>query len=445
MENNNLEREITVGSLLKFSLPTIIVMIFSTLYGMVDGVFVTRLIGTDALSAVNIVMPLITIATSIGMMFAAGGSAITAKLIGEGNREKARQIFSMIVAVTLISGVVISVLGIVFIKPLLTFLGATSDIYKYCYDYAYFVLLMMPLSIASMVFQVFFITAGKSTMGMVINIISGVMNIVLDYVFMGILGTGIKGAAIATSLGFAITTITGLVYFICNRKNVLYLTRPRFEGKILLDSCTNGASEMVSNLSQSITLLLYNNILIRLAGVDGVAAITILLYTTDLMIAIFMGYATGVSPIISYNYGKKDNSRLKKIYSISLKSIGIFSGIVFIVGQLIAGQLVSFFSPVGTHVYDLAVHGFRLFSISFLFMGISIYGSAMFTAYSDGKTSAIISAMRTFVFVIISVIILTVILGLNGVWLSLPAAEFLGMIMTLYYFRKYKNKYGYVS
>lgn len=443
MENNNLEREITISSLLKFSLPTIIVMIFSTLYGMVDGVFVTRLIGTDALSAVNIVMPLITIATSIGMMFATGGSAITARLIGEGNGEKARRTFSMIVAVTLFAGILIAVSGIAFIKPILTFLGAASDIYQYCYDYAYFILLMMPLSIASMVFQVFFITAGKSTMGMVINIISGVVNIVLDYVFIGIAGMGIKGAAIATSLGFAITTITGLVYFICNRKNVLYLTRPGIEGKILLDSCTNGASEMVSNLSQSITLLLYNNILIRLSGVDGVAAISILLYTTDLMIAIFMGYATGVAPIISYNYGKSDSNRLKKIYNISLKMICVFSIIVFIIGQLIAGQLVSFFSPNGTNVYDLSVHGFRLFSISFLFMGISIYGSSMFTAYSDGKVSAIISAMRTFVFVIISVIALTAILGLNGVWLSLPVAELFGMLLTVHYLKKYKNKYQF--
>lgn len=443
MENNSLEREITIKSLLTFSLPTIIVMIFSTLYGMVDGIFVTRLIGTDALSAVNIVMPLITIATSIGMMFATGGSAITARLIGEGNREKARQIFSSIIAVTLLSGVVIAALGIWFIKPLLTFLGATNDIYRYCYDYAYFILLMMPLSITSMVFQVFFITAGKSTLGMIVNIISGVMNIILDYVFIGIFEIGIKGAAIATSLGFAITTITGLVYFCFNRKNVLYLTKPKLEGKILWNSCTNGASEMVSNLSQSITLLLYNNIIIRLSGVDGVAAITILLYATDLMIAIFMGYATGVAPIISYNYGKNESGRLKKIYSISLKSIIIFSVIVFIIGQLIAGQLISFFSPIGTNVYDLAEHGFRLFSISFLFMGISIYGSAMFTAYSDGRISATISALRTFVFVIISVIALTAIWGVNGVWLSLPVAELLGTLITMYYFKKYKNKYLY--
>ena len=212
--------------------------------------------------------------------------------------------------------------------------------------------------------------------GMIVNIVSGVTNIVLDYVLIKHFSLGISGAAIATSLGFAITTITGLVYFSIDRKNVLYLTRPKLSGSVLLRSCTNGASEMVSNLSQSITLLLYNNVLIRIAGVDGVAAITILLYATDLLIAIFMGYATGISPLISYNFGKNEQERLKKIHSISLKSITLFSVIIFLAGQTAAGSLVSFFSPAGTHVYDLAVHGFRIFAVSFLFMGISIYGSA---------------------------------------------------------------------
>lgn len=443
MENNNLEREITTGSLLKFALPTIIVMIFSTLYGMVDGVFVTRLINTNALSSVNIVMPLITVASSLGMMLAAGGSAITAKLIGENQSKEARQTFSLIVAVTFVIGVVISILGIVFIEPLLTLLGATEDIYAYCHDYAYFILLLLPFSIASMVFQVFFITAGKSTLGMFVNIISGIANIILDYVFIKYFDWGIAGAAIATSLGFTITTIAGFIYFTVNRKNALYLTKPKINGRVLLHSCTNGASEMVSNLSQSVILILYNNMIIRLAGVDGVAAITILLYATDLLIAIFMGYATGISPLFSYNYGKGEHDRLKKIHNISLKSICLSSIVVFVVGQFAAGSLVSFFSPTGTHVYELAVHGFRLFGLAFLFMGISIYASAMFTAYSDGKTSAIISALRTFVFLITAVILLSALWGLNGVWLSLPVAELSGMLVTIHYFKKYKSKYNY--
>lgn len=443
MENNKLERKITTSTLLKFALPTIIVMIFSTLYGMFDGVFVARLINTDALSSVNIVMPLITVATSLGMMFATGGSAIAAKLIGENKTKEARQTFSLMVATTFISGIVIAILGIAFMKPLLTFLGSTEDIYQYCHDYAFYILLLFPVSMASMVFQVFFITAGKATLGLVANIISGLTDILLNYIFIKFFGWGTAGAAISTSMGFAITTIVGLIYFSANRKGVLYLTKPKMNVKVLLHSCTNGASEMISNLSQSVTLILYNNVLIRMAGVDGVAAITILLYASDLMIAIFIGYATGIAPIISYNYGKGDHHRLKKIHSISLKSIGLFSIVVFIFGQLITGNLVSVFSPPGTHVFDLAVHGFRIFDFSFLFMGISIYGSAMFTALSDGKVSAIISAMRTFVFIIVAVLLLPRIFGLNGVWLSFPAAELLGMFVTAYYFNKCKQKYHY--
>lgn len=443
MENNKLEREITTSSLLKFALPTIIVMIFSTLYGMVDGVFVARLISTDALSSVNIVMPLITIASSLGMMFATGGSAIAAKLIGENKTKEARQTFSLMVAATFISGIVIAIVGITFIKPLLTFLGATGEIYQYCRDYAFYILLLFPISMASMVFQVFFITAGKATLGLAANIMSGLTNIVLDYIFIKYLGWGTAGAAIATSMGFAITTIVGLIYFTVNRKGALYLTKPKMDGKTLLHGCTNGASEMVSNLSQSVTLILYNNILIRMAGVDGVAAITILLYASDLMMAIFLGYATGIAPVISYNYGKEDHNRLKKIHSISLKSLGLFSIVIFILGQLATGNLVSIFSSPGTHVYDLAVHGFRIFDVSFLFMGISIYGSAMFTAYSDGRVSAIISTMRTFVFIIASVLLLPMILGLDGVWISFPIAELLGMLVTVYFFKKYKKKYHY--
>lgn len=441
--NNNLEREITTGSLLKFALPTIIVMIFSTLYGMVDGVFVARLIGTDALSSVNIVMPLITIATSLGMMFATGGSAIAAKLIGEKKEKEARETFSLMVAVTFISGIAIAVLGIVFIKPLLTFLGATEDIYQYCHDYAFCIFLLFPVSMASIVFQVFFITAGKSTLGMVANIMSGIANVILDYVFIKYFEWGTAGAALATSMGFAITTVMGVIYFTASRKGVLYLTKPKMNGKVLFHSCTNGISEMVSNLSQSVTLILYNNILIRMAGVDGVAAMTILLYASDLMIAIFMGYATGIAPVISYNYGKDDHDRLKKIHGISLKSIGLFSIAVFLFGQLATGNLVAIFSSQGTHVYDLAVHGFRIFCFSFLFMGISIYGSSMFTAYSDGKVSAIISTMRTFVFIVISVLLLPMVMGINGVWVSFPIAEMLGMLVTVYYFKKHEEKYHY--
>jgi len=246
MKKNALEHRISTPFLLKFAFPTIVVMIFSTLYGMVDGAFVSRLIGTNALSSVNIVMPIITIATSIGMMFATGGSAISGKLIGQGKNEKARQVFSLMTASTFVLGIVLAVLCLVFMNPLLKLLGATENIYKYCYDYTFYLVLFLPTSITSMVFQIFFITAGKATLGMIINIISGIINIVFDYVFIKILGLGIAGSAIATSLGFAVTTVFGFLYFMINKNNTVFLTKPVFNKRVLIDGCKNGAYNTIS-------------------------------------------------------------------------------------------------------------------------------------------------------------------------------------------------------
>ena len=443
MKENKLDHPISARFLWKFSLPTIIVMLFSTLYGMVDGAFVSRLIGTDALSAVNIVMPLTTVATSVGMMFATGGSAISAKQLGEGKIKEARQVFSLMTLAACLTGILLTVLGLLFMNPLLSLLGATDSIYAYCRDYALYILLFLPSSVTSMVFQIYFITAGRTSLGMAVNVASGIANIILDYVFIRLLGLGVAGSAIATSLGFAITTGAGVLYFALNKKNVLSFTKPKWDKHILASGCKNGASEMVSNLSQSITLVLYNNIIIRLAGVDGVAAITILLYVMQLILAVFIGYATGIAPLFSYNYGRDRTDRLKQLHKTSLIFISAFSVIVVALGQLFAGRLVLFFAGSNQNVYDLAVHGFRLFGFAFLFSGISIYGSAMFTALSNGKVSAILSLLRTFVFIVIAAIALPMILGLDGVWLSFTVAECLGMLVTAYYFHKMKAKYHY--
>lgn len=443
MENNKLEREITTSSLVKFALPTVFTMLYSTLFGVVDGIFVARLIGTNGLSAVNVVMPLISIASSLGMMFAAGGSAIVARLIGENKPKEARQTFSLMVAATIISGVIIAILGIMFIRQILTFLGANEEIYSYCYDYAYYILLCFPISMLSMLVRVFLITAGAANFGMVFNIIGGLANVVLDYVFIKYCGMGIAGASIATSIGFAVTAIAGMAYFIFKRKGVLYLVKPKMDIKALIHSCTNGASEMITNVSQSVTIILFNNVLIRLAGADGVAAMTVLFYASDIMVTLFVGYCTGIAPIISYNFGKEEVDRLKKIHRISLKVIGLFALSTFVIAQIVASPLVSVFAPVGTSVYEMAVHGFRIFVFSFLFSGFSVYASAMFTAYSDGRTSAIISAMRTFVFIVGMILLLPIVFGLNGVWAAMPIAEMLGAGISFYFLKKYKNKYQY--
>jgi len=267
---------------------------------------------------------------------------------------------------------------------------------------------------------------------MVINIIGGIVTIALDYICIAVLNMGITGAAVSTGVGYAVPGFIGLFYFMLNRKGSLYLVRPKMDIPVLLKSCTNGSSEMVTNLSQSVITILFNNILMRLAGESGVASITIILYAQGLLNSAFMGYSTGIAPVISYNYGKQDHDRLKATYRISKRVIGISSVAAFAVALLFASPLVSVFSPVGTPVYTMAVRGFRIFSFCFLFMGFSIFGSSMFTALSNGRVSAIISFMRSLVFVVISVLLLPMIFQVNGVWLSIPVAEVLGLLVTLY-------------
>lgn len=295
--DNKLNIKISAGALLRYALPTIISTVFMSVYQMTDGIFVARLINTTALSAVNIIMPLIMVSVALGMMLASGGSAIIAKRMGEGKEQAARENFSLLIVVSIIGGVALSVLGLVFINPLIRFLGANDTIYQYCYDYAFTSLLLFPFGIMAMLFQVFFITAGRAALGMAISMLGGVVTVALDYICIALLDMGITGAAVSTGVGYAVPGLIGLLYFIFNRKGSLYLVRPKMDGQVLIKTCTNGASEMVTSLSQSVITILFNNVLMRMAGENGVAAITIILYVQGLLNSAFMGYSTGIAPI----------------------------------------------------------------------------------------------------------------------------------------------------
>ncbi len=441
--NNALNRTVTTRSLIKFALPTILTMLFMSAYSMTDGIFVARLINTAALSAVNIVMPIIMLSLAVGTMLAAGGSAIVAKKMGEGKDQEARENFSLLIVAAVISSVILSALGFIFISPLVRLLGANDAVYDYCIQYAKTTLLFLPTSMFAMFFQIFFITAGKAALGTITTIIGGIVTVALDYICIALLDMGIAGAAVSTGVGYAIPGLLGLCYFIFNRKGSLYLLKPKLDRAVLFLSCTNGASEMVTVLSQSVITVLFNNVLMRMAGENGVAAITIILYAQGLLNSAFMGYATGIAPIISYNYGKQDYENQRKTYSISKRVIFLSSSIAFVAGLVFASPLVSVFTSTDSPVYAMAVHGFRIFSFCFLFMGMSIYGSAMFTALSNGKVSAIISFMRSLVFVIATVLLLPLAFGLNGVWLAIPVAEALGVIVTIHYVQKLKGTYRY--
>ena len=442
-QNQALDKNISFKMIIKFSLPTIISMIFMSIYSSVDGVFVSRLVGTNALSSVNIVMPIVLMIMAIGTMFGSGGNALIAKKLGEGKNREAKENFSLLIVVAFIISSLIAVICYIFLNPLLHFLGADDSIIEYCRDYAIPILVLTPVSIFGMIFHMSFITAGKAHFGLIFSVIGGIVNIILDYLFIAVLGMGIRGAALATGIGYSVPSVVGFIYFLFKRNGSIYIIKPKFDIQVILKSCSNGASEMVTSLSNAVVTILLNNILMRLAGSDGVASITIILYTQGLLASAYMGYSFGISPIISYNYGKQDSERLKKIYKISLRTILVASIVTFSASLLFAGPLVNIFTHSGTNVYDMAVRGFRIFSICFLLMGFNGFASAMFTALNNGIVSAILSFFRTLVFIVISALLLPVVIGIDGVWLSIPVAEVLGVLMTIYYFKKMKSVYNY--
>lgn len=441
--DHSLGRKITYGSLFKFALPTIIANVFMSIYTTVDGIFVANLVGTRALSAVNIVMPIIMIAIAVGTMIGTGGSALIAKKLGEGKKEEARENFSLLLMVCVATSSALSILGLVFRAPLLRAMGAESSIYAFCVDYATPLLVILPFALLGILFQMFFIAEGRPNLGMTFSIIGGVLNIVLDYLLIAKFNMGIAGAAVATGIGYAFPAFIGLFYFAFHRSGNLYFVKPKMDWAALLKASTNGSSEMVTMLSASIVTIAMNNIMMSLAGPDGVSAITIILYAQALLSSVYMGYATGISPITSYNYGKQDTENLKKIYKVSLYTIGAISVMTFLASFVLARPVIRIFAQVGTPVYHMAMEGFLIFAVGFLFMGFNIYSSSMFTALNNGKVSAILSFCRTLVFLMTSLMIFPAFWQITGVWIAMPMAEVLSILMTVYYFKKMSAVYQY--
>ena len=440
---NSLAREFNFSSLLKFALPTIVMMIFTALYTIVDGIFISRFIGTGALSAVNIVFPVINIILAIAIMLATGGSAIIARKMGEGKLKEARENFTLIVVVGFVTGAVICIAGKIFIEPIVNVLGANENILKYCYDYLGTMLVFAPAMVLQLLFQTFFVAAGKPVLGLVLTVIAGVINAVFDYVFIVPMGFGITGAALATSMGYLIPSIVGIIYFM-RKKGDLYFAFPKFDIKVIVESCFNGSSEMVTNISSGIITFLFNIIMMKYLGENGVAAITIVLYGQFLLSALYMGFSFGVAPVISYNHGSENIKQLKKIFKICAVFIGASSIIIFITSLVFSKSIVQVFSPIGSEVYEIAIRGYILFALSFIFSGINIFASSMFTAFSNGKVSAIISFLRTFVFIILGIILLPKALGVDGIWLAVPFAEVLTMIISLGYIKNGRKEYHYL-
>ena len=440
---NALSQKFTFWSLLRFAAPTILMMVFMSMYTMVDGVFVSRLIGTSALSAVNIVYPFVSVVLAFGIMLATGGSAIVARKMGEGKPREAGENFTFILCIGVALGLAISVAGLALRETVLSFLGANGALRALCRDYYTLLAWFTVPAILQMIFQSFFVVASRPVLGLVITLTGGIANILLDYVFIAKLGMGIGGAALATGIGYSIPALSGLAFFQFSRKSPLRFARPRWKADVLLRTCTNGSSEMVTNLSSAVITYLFNIAMMHYVGEDGVAAITIVLYSEFLLIAVYLGYSSGIAPVISYNYGSGDDVQLKRLFRTSMRFLGATSLATFGLAAVTAGSVVQVFTPVGSGVYELAVDGFRLFAIAFLFKGVNIFASAMFTAFSNGTVSAILSFLRTFVFIAAGVTLFPLAVGVNGIWLAVPFAEVLSFAVSLAFFVRLRRVYRY--
>ena len=440
--DNSLDKKVTFTSLIKFTLPTIAMMIFFSFYTIVDGMFISKFVGANALSATNIVFPVINLILGVGIMFATGGSAIVATKMGEGKNREAKENFTLITISALIAGLAIEILTIIFIKQIIYTLGSTEALYFYCREYLLFMVIFTPFIILKMYFDYFLVTAGAPNLGLISGIVGGIVNIVLDYVFIVILNMGVRGAALATCIGYIVPSFVGIVYFI-NKKHTIHFVKPKFNFNVIKNSCLNGSSEMVTQLAHAVTTFIYNLVLIKMLGEDGVASITIMLYIQMLLNAAYIGFTSGAQPRISYNYGSKDEEQLQKLIKYSLIIISVFGVTTFILSRQMSEILISIFATKGTNLFEIAHNGFMLFSIGFLVEGLNIFTSGMFTAFSNGKISALLSLLRTFVFFAIGMSILPNIIGVNGVWLVVPFAEFSTLAISLCFIYKYRKEYMY--
>ena len=433
----------TYKKLFIFTIPSICMMIFTSVYGVVDGYFVSNYAGKTPFAALNLIMPFLMILGTIGFMFGTGGSALISKIMGEGDKEKAHSIFSLLVYLSAALGLVLAVLGIIFLRPVSIILGAEGDLIEQCVIYGRIILYALPLFILQVEFQTFFITAEKPQLGLYVTLLSGVLNMILDYLFVAVFGWGLEGAAWATSLSQSLGGIIPLIYFFSKNDSLLRLTKPIFDLKAIIKTCTNGISELLSNISMSLVGILYNLQLIKYAGENGIAAYGVLMYVNFVFLSSFIGYSIGTAPIISFNYGAKNKRELKNIQRKSLVILVLASIIMFISSELLAAPLSNLFVGYDEELLVLTKRGFLLYSFSFLFAGLAGYGSAFFTALNNGLISAVLSVSRTLIFEIAFVFLLPLAFGIDGVWLSVVAAEFFAMVITFLFLIIYKKKYGY--
>lgn len=435
----------TYQKLIKFTMPSMAMMIFTSIYGIVDGFFVSNFVGKTPFAAVNLIMPFLMITATVGFMFGTGGSAIVAKTFGEQKPALANSYFSLFVYVATALGVFFAVLGYIYIRPIAVFLGAEGELLKACVIYGRINMIGLPFFLWQLLFQSFFVTAERPNMGLRVTIASGVTNMVLDAVLVILLPQEYKlaGAAWATVLSQVVGGVVPLIYFFCPNSSILRLGKTRYDGKAILKAAVNGSSEFMSNVAMSVVAMLYNTQLLRFAGEDGVAAYGVMMYVSMIFAGAFIGYSIGTAPVVSYHFGAQNHDELKSILRKSLYMLGIFGAVMFIAAELTAPALAKFFVGYDEDLMKLTIHGARIGALSFLLMGFAMFSSGFFTALNDGVTSAIISFLRTLVFEAAAVIFLPMLLGVDGIWWAIVAAEMMAVVLAVFFLAVKQKKYHY--
>lgn len=435
----------TYKRLIRFTLPSIVMMVFTSIYGVVDGFFVSNFAGKTPFAAVNLIIPFLMIVATVGFMFGTGGTAIVAKAFGEGDSERANRYFSLFVYVAFGLGVIIAVLGFIFIRPISILLGAQGELLENCVVYARIILVALPFYVCQLLFQSFFVTAEKPHLGLAVTVSSGLTNMVLDTVLVMLLPGPYKlaGAAVATAMSQVVGGVVPLFYFFRKNSSILRLQKTSMDLRAILQACVNGSSEFMSNVSMNLVGMLYNIQLLAYAGEDGVAAYGVMLYVSMVFSAAFIGYSIGTAPIVGYHDGARNCAELHGLLHKSLGMIGLFGLLMVAAAQLLAVPLARLFVGYDAGLLELTVNGFRIFALSFLFMGFAIFGSGFFTALNDGVTSAIISFLRTLVFQVAAVQLLPRLLGIQGIWWSIVVAEVMAVVLAGIFLLVKRRRYGY--
>lgn len=443
--NIQLSDHFTYSKLIRFTLPSIGMMIFSSIYGVVDGFFVSNFAGATPFAAVNLIMPAWMIIATAGFLFGAGGTAIVARTLGEKNIERANAYFSLITYFSAVIGVLFSIIGITFIRPISMFLGAEGEMLHHCVTYGRIIFASVPFFVLQLMFQIFFVVAEKPQLGFITTIISGVTNIVLDAVLVILLPQEYKlaGAAIATAFGQIVGCLIPLIFFSRKNSSILKLGKTHFDGKIILEAGINGSSEFMTSVSSSIISMLYNHQFLNYVGEKGIVAYGVVMYVNMIFSATFNGYTVGCAPVIGYHYGAGNHSELRSLLKKSLAITSIMGISMTIIAELFAAPLSGIFVGYNQEILEFTIHGFRIFALAFTLMGIVSFSSGFFTALSDGVTSAAISFMRTLVFQVINVLLIPIILGIDGIWYSAVIAELMAIVVSALFLIMKQKKYHY--